>query len=183
MKRIFPWRTILASCSIALIISTVLLADQKRATVRVDGLSCPFCAFGLEKKLKAIAGVEKLEIKVNDGLAILNFADSAKIDEKLIAKKVKEAGFTPGEIKITSSKEKKMETNGQKISLNIKGMSCDRCVSRVTDALKKVDCVREVKVDLETGEATFVCTDANFDKTKFVQTINDLGFQAELENK
>lgn len=184
MKQILPLETILAACSIALIMSTALFADQKQVSVRVDGLSCPFCAFGLEKKLKSIEGVEKLEIKVNDGLAILTFKGDAKIDEKLIAKKVKEAGFTPGEIKIRLNTEKEMESVGsQEISLNIKGMSCEGCVTRVTNALKQVDCVRDVEVDLKKGRATFLCTNAKFDKTKFVQTINDLGFNVELEKK
>jgi mercuric ion binding protein len=167
-----------------LMMSTVSFADQRQATVRVDGLACPFCAFGLEKKLKSIEGVEKLEIKVNDGLAILTFGDSAKIDEKLIAKKVGEAGFTPGEIKVASKKEKEMmSTNGQKVSLNITGMTCDGCAAQVTNALEQIDCVQEVKVDLETGGATFVCTDASFDRSKFVQAVNGMGFKAALQKK
>ena len=28
----------------------------------VDGLACPFCAYGIEKKLGAVNGVEKLDI-------------------------------------------------------------------------------------------------------------------------
>lgn len=169
---------------LTLIPLVALFAEQKQATVRIDGLSCPFCAFGLEKKLKSIEDVENLEIKVNEGLALMTFGDSAKIDEKLIAKKVREAGFTPGEITIASKQEKEMTSaNGQKISLNITGMTCGGCVARVTNALKQINCVREVNIDLETGSAAFVCTDANFDKTKFVQTVDDLGFKAELENK
>lgn len=47
--------------------------------------------------------------------------------------------------------------------------------------LGKIDCVQDVKVDLEKGQAIFVCTNAKFDKAKFLQTINGLGFKAELE--
>ncbi|MFQ5630758.1 MAG: cation transporter, partial [bacterium] len=184
MKQTISLKTILASFALALMISTTLFADQKQVNVRIDGLSCPFCAFGLEKKLKSIEGVEKLEIKINDGLAILTFEDGAKVDEKLIIKKIKEAGFTPGEIKIGSKMEKKMETTGKaKISLNVKGMSCEGCSSRVTKALEKIGCVQDVDVDLKAGKATFICNDSKFDKDKFVQTVNGLGFKAELENK
>lgn len=182
MKRILTLKTILTSFVMTLMLTSTLLAEKKQVTVRVDGLSCPFCAFGLEKKLKSIEGVENLEIKINDGLAILTFKDGATIDEKLIVKKVKEAGFTPGEIKMDAKEEKTFMTE-EKISLNIKGMSCEGCSARVSKALEKIDCVRDVNVDLGAGKAAFICKDTTFDKDKFVQTINDLGFKAELEKK
>ncbi len=125
--------------------------------------------------------MEKVEIKVNDGLAILTYKDGAKIDKKLITKKVKEAGFTAGEIKTISKKEKKV--SGNKIEISVKGMSCQSCVKRVADALNKIDCVNDVEVDLQGEKATLVCTDATFDKTKFVKAVNDLGFEAALEKK
>jgi len=81
----------------------------QKVTLRVDGLACPFCAYGLEKKLKRIKGLEKLDIKINDGVALLYYKPGAEIDEKVIDKKVKEAGFTPGKIEIenpASSSEK-----------------------------------------------------------------------------
>ena len=40
-------------------------------SVQVDGLSCPFCAYGLEKKLRKVANVASLEIQVSDGRAVL----------------------------------------------------------------------------------------------------------------
>ena len=37
--------------------------------VQVDGLSCPFCAYGLEKKLRRVDNVAELEIQVGEGRA------------------------------------------------------------------------------------------------------------------
>jgi len=68
--------------------------------VRVDGLACPFCAYGLEKKLKRIEGVEGLEIMLNEGLAIVYFDEGTQIDEGVLEEKVREAGFTPRGITI-----------------------------------------------------------------------------------
>ncbi len=180
MKHTIFFKSILASLAF-LLAAGALFGGQKQLSVRIDGLSCPFCAFGLEKKLKSIEGVEKLEIKVNDGLAILTYKDGAAIDENLITKKIKEAGFTAGEIKTIATKEEKMD--GDKIGLSIKGMSCESCVKRVKDALTKIDCVHDVDVDLQREKATFVCTDTKFDKTKFVKAIDDLGFEAALEEE
>jgi copper chaperone len=40
-------------------------------------------------------------------------------------------------------------------SIKIKGMSCQHCVMAVTRALSAVDGIKDVKVDLKSGEATY----------------------------
>ena len=39
--------------------------------------------------------------------------------------------------------------------IKIQGMSCSHCVAAVNKALSGIEGVRDVHVDLETGEATF----------------------------
>lgn len=40
-------------------------------------------------------------------------------------------------------------------TLKIKGMSCQHCVMAVTKALKEIDGLQDITVDLEKGEASF----------------------------
>ena len=40
-------------------------------------------------------------------------------------------------------------------TVKIKGMSCNHCVMAVTRALNEIDGVKDVKVDLAKGEATY----------------------------
>ena len=42
-----------------------------QVTVQVDGLSCPFCAYGLEKRLKKVENVADLSIQVDQERAVL----------------------------------------------------------------------------------------------------------------
>lgn len=70
----------------------------KKVTLRVDGLSCPFCAYGLEKKLKSLKSVKSIEIKINDGLVSLLLKKNGRVTRSEIEKKIKEAGFTLKEI-------------------------------------------------------------------------------------
>ncbi|MCH8981756.1 heavy-metal-associated domain-containing protein [candidate division KSB1 bacterium] len=72
---------------------------------------------------------------------------------------------------------------GQKISLNIKGMHCEGCISRVKNTLTELACVHDVKVSLSAEKAEFTCTDEKVDQKKFVQAIEALGFKAELSKK
>ena len=43
------------------------------AELRVNGISCPFCAFGIEKKLLDVDGVEAIEVFLDDGRITLTF--------------------------------------------------------------------------------------------------------------
>ncbi len=183
-NRLFIISVILVFAFAATLTASIQL---QKVTLRVDGLACPFCAYGLEKKLKRIEGAEKLEIRINEGVVILHFKEGTKIDKELIAKKVKEAGFTPKEMQIEGvSKEVAVQSDaikGRKITLNIKGMKCDGCVSRVKTALNNLDCVKNVAVDLPTEKATFTCTDKKVDQSKFVQAVEKLGFKVRVADK
>jgi len=159
--------------------SFVSAGQQQKVTLRVDGLACPFCAYGMEKKLKRIENLEKLDIKINDGLVILLFKEGAKIDKALITKKVKEAGFTPREITVERPAAKP-EAKSHKVTLNVDGMRCQGCVSRVEAALSKVACTREVSVNLEKNQANVVCSGGEKDRKKLVETVEKLGFKARL---
>lgn len=66
--------------------------------IEVDGLSCPFCAYGLEKNLKKIEGVELIKIDVENALVYLSISKGEGIDEDLLRKNIKDAGFTPRNI-------------------------------------------------------------------------------------
>jgi len=69
-------------------------ANEPTATIRVDGLSCPFCAYGLEKHLKKIAGVEGVDINMKSGKAIVRLKPDVRVDNEALRTAVKKAGFT-----------------------------------------------------------------------------------------
>ena len=75
--------------------------------IEVDGLSCPFCAFGLERKLKKIKGVKKVDVSVRNAHAMLILTKGDQPEENDLRKVVKNAGFTPREISFSSTPFKK----------------------------------------------------------------------------
>ena len=82
------------------------LAQSDEVKVRVDGLSCPFCAYGLEKKLSEMDGVDSIFIDFEEGLVLMQVIDSQNISEEEIRTKIEEAGFTPREIVFPRKNEK-----------------------------------------------------------------------------
>jgi len=88
-----------------LILSSTLLS-LTLVEVRVDGLSCPFCAFGLEKKLKAIKGAKEIEIDLDKGKALFKLEGENTIEKEKVIAIVKEAGFTAKSVQFSNSDTK-----------------------------------------------------------------------------
>lgn len=65
----------------------------------VDGLACPFCAYGLEKKLKKLDGVEKVEVLLDDGEVHIFVKEGRHVTDAQLRAAVKDAGFSVREIK------------------------------------------------------------------------------------
>jgi copper chaperone CopZ len=77
-----------------LFVTTAALAAGPSYRIGVDGLACPFCAYGIEKKLNAIAGVEHLETLIEDGTVRVTMQDGMTLDEAAAREAVKSAGFS-----------------------------------------------------------------------------------------
>lgn len=92
--------------TILVLVAGSLRAGGTRVEVRVDGLSCPFCAYGLEKRLTEIEGVVDLNIDVPKGLVTFAISEGNTVAEQVIDQAIRDAGFTPREIKMyTAEKE------------------------------------------------------------------------------
>jgi len=64
-------------------------------SLKVDGLACPFCAYGIEKKLSAIDGVKDIDVDIKEGQVIVTMTDGASLSEQRARQAVTDAGFTP----------------------------------------------------------------------------------------
>lgn len=87
--------------TLALILGTTFAAwAQDQITVKVDGLGCPFCAYGLEKKFKDFKAIDQIKIKMETGIFTFSYPASEKIKIQAIQAKVIEAGYTPTRVLI-----------------------------------------------------------------------------------
>lgn len=74
--------------------SLAALAADTQYTMRVDGLACPYCAYGIEKKLKQIEGIEKIDVDLGKGLVTVNVREGSDLTEPQLVRLFKDAGFT-----------------------------------------------------------------------------------------
>jgi len=75
----------------------VLSAAQAAPTVyslRVDGLGCPFCAYGIEKNPSDIDGVQAIEVDIRKRVVLITMEEGKTLTEQAANEKVKDAGRT-----------------------------------------------------------------------------------------
>lgn len=92
----------------ALLISHSFLAAQTagkneskpKVTVQVDGLTCPFCAYGLEKRIQKIPTVQESIISLEDGIVELIPRAGQHIDIDEVKAAVIAGGFTPRGVQV-----------------------------------------------------------------------------------
>jgi len=84
----------------ALVVASVLAwpgpsrAEQHAYKIFVDGLACPFCAYGVEKNILGLKEVKTMDIDINGGFIIVVMEDGKTLDEETAKAAVADAGFT-----------------------------------------------------------------------------------------
>jgi len=76
------------------LLTNPLYAQIEQVILRVDGLACPFCAYGLEKKITQIEGTQSYDVDMKEGKVYVDLSEDAKVNIDAFRKAVKEAGFT-----------------------------------------------------------------------------------------
>lgn len=79
--------------------------DHPDITVGIKGLACPFCAYGLELRLKKLKGVKALKVHLEDSMVTIKLEKGADLEEQQIRDAVLDAGFTVTDIRY-AGKEK-----------------------------------------------------------------------------
>ncbi len=87
-------RSLVILAALLLTLGQPALAGNLEYRMRVDGLACPYCAYGIEKKLKAIDGVESVEVDLDRGVVRVITREDLRFTEPQLEKLFRDAGFT-----------------------------------------------------------------------------------------
>lgn len=97
MKYIF-----LASALVFLILPHTSQAQIKKATIKVDGLACPLCAYSLRGHLSNVRGVGDINIVVKEGIATLTSKGERSLEIVELENIIQKAGFSAEGITIVA---------------------------------------------------------------------------------
>lgn len=74
--------------------STVTFSAETLYEIRVDGLACPYCAYGIEKKFMQRGGVKQFDMDLEKGVVKVILKDGEEITENQLKQLFDEAGFS-----------------------------------------------------------------------------------------
>ena len=69
--------------------------------IEIKGLACPYCAYGMEKALKKVAGIDKVDIELKTGLAYMSTPIAQKPTAESLEKIIVDGGFSVGDIEFS----------------------------------------------------------------------------------
>ncbi|MBC7499774.1 MAG: cadmium-translocating P-type ATPase [Herminiimonas sp.] len=110
-------------------------------TFRIDGMTCASCVSRVEKALQKVPGVRFASVNLATEKATVQVDESVTFDA--LSSAVHNAGY---------------DAAGDTVSLQIAGMTCASCSSRVEKALLKIPGVSNASVNLATERAQVTAT-------------------------
>ena len=110
--------------------------DSKQVTVGVTGMTCAACSSRIEKVLNRMDGVEA-QVNLSTEKASITFNDD-ETNLSDIKKKIENLGYG---------------VLTEKVDLDIYGMTCAACSSRIEKVLNRQEGVEKASVNLTTEQA------------------------------
>ena len=83
----------LISAALSILLTQTALATTTVYSIRVDGLACPYCAYGIEKKLNQLDGVKFIDMDLEKGVVTVESYD-VKLNDEQLKQLFQDSGFT-----------------------------------------------------------------------------------------
>ncbi len=150
--------------------------DRDQFEVQVDGLGCPFCAYGLEKKFKEFKGIKDIAIDIETGDFSFTYPSEKNLSMTDVINQVIKAGYTPnlatiaradGTIENNESNEDIALGDLEEDKLYVNGM-CGMCKARIEKATSAVPGVATASWNVDSKMLT-VAYDPEITNKDFIQ--------------
>ncbi len=80
------------TCAVALAAASQAFAAERTVTLAVQNMYCAACPYTVQNSLKAVRGVHKVAVSMENKTAVVTF-DDAKTDVKALTKATTNAGY------------------------------------------------------------------------------------------
>ncbi|MGE8079928.1 heavy metal translocating P-type ATPase [Peribacillus loiseleuriae] len=134
----------------------------KEANLQIIGMTCAACATRIEKGLNKMDGVEHANVNLALEKSSIKY-DPTKLSEADFEKKIEALGY--GVVK-------------QKSELDITGMTCAACATRIEKGLNKIEGVSSANVNLALEKATIEFNPSEVAIADIIAKVEKLGYGA-----
>ncbi|MFP4080236.1 MAG: heavy metal translocating P-type ATPase [Ectothiorhodospira sp.] len=131
-------------------------------TLSIDGMGCASCVGRVDEALRALPGVSDVQVNLATEQATVK-AHEAFPPPEALRHAVEGVGYG---------------LRKQTVVLEVTGMSCASCVSRVQQALEAVPGVEGAAVNLATGQARVTVLDSRLTGADLARAVRDAGYAA-----
>lgn len=137
------------------------MTEDKRAELKVTGMVCAACTSAIEKSLLSLDGVSAAQVNLATEIASVAY-NPVKLKLRDLEKAVRDAGY---------------DVIDEKVVLKIGGMVCAMCVGALEIALRKLDGVVEVNVNLAAEKAYVTYNPRMVSILDMKNAVEDTGYQ------
>lgn len=137
-------------------------SDIKEANLQITGMTCAACATRIEKGLNKMDGVEQATVNLALEKSSIKY-DSKKLTEEDFEKKIEALGY--GVVK-------------QKTELDITGMTCAACATRIEKGLNKLSGISSANVNLALEKAVIEFNPSEVSMADIIAKVEKLGYGA-----
>ncbi|MGD8427319.1 MAG: heavy metal translocating P-type ATPase [Balneolaceae bacterium] len=145
-----------------------VVENKETKTLQVEGMHCASCVASVENALKRLDGVYNASVNLATESVSIEYNPDIVGDN----------GFK----KAIESQGYKLPDNKEKRTLKIAGMHCASCVASVENALKAIDGVEKVSVNLATESAQLTFEPGKVRFSDFVTAVENVGYEVAPED-
>ena len=137
------------------------MTENKRAELKVSGMVCAACTAAIEKALTSLDDVVLAQVNLGTEIASVEY-DPERLKLSDLEKAIRDTGY---------------DVIDEKVVLKIGGMVCAMCVGALEIALKKLDGVVDVRVNLAAEKAYITFNPRMVTLEEMKKAIEDTGYQ------
>lgn len=142
--------------------TTAKEANERSATLNIEGMTCASCAIRIEKGLAKMEGVKQANVNYAIERATVTY-DPSKVDVTALQAKVNDLGY---------------KVSTERVDLDVTGMTCAACAARIEKGLKKLPGVIDANVNLTMERATVHYNPGEISPGQMIEKIKNLGYGA-----
>jgi P-type Cu+ transporter len=141
-----------------------MAANQEKMNVGITGMTCAACSTRIEKVLNKMDGV-KANVNLSMEKASVAY-DPERVNKQDIVNKIEKLGYG---------------VQTEKVELDIEGMTCAACSTRIEKVLNKMDGVKAANINLATESGTVEYESGLVSVDDMLEKVKKLGYTAVIK--
>ena len=137
---------------------------------QLGGVSCQVCVNKIEKKLKKLEGTKEAIVNLSTEKLAIEY-DENILNEDIIKETVTKLGYEIEEIQEL-----------KEVELDIDGISCQMCVSKIERKISKLEGVKSIVVNLANSRGKIVYDSEKIKLSEILHIIEKLGYKGTKHN-